>query len=284
MKKILLPTDFSQQAWSAVCFTLEMLADEPAELYLLHTYVPAFYRVDYALGGPAASGIQDAMLMAAISGLEHTAKKIEEHFPGHPHKVHQTYAFSLLTDEVVEICRREKIDLVVMGTKGATGAARILFGSNAVFVMRKSPVPVLLIPDQYRFKKWEAVLFPTDYLRRYKSSDFEILRELLKGSGAVLDVVHVEEGAPLSERQLENREKFKKSLKGLNPVCHEIHEGVMPTAITELMGSGRYSLLVMMNRKHTYLERLLLRQNVESFGFEVSIPFLMIPSQAELNV
>ena len=90
MKKVLLPTDFSDNAWNAITYALDLLKDESCEFFLLHTYVPAFYRVDYAIGGPAFSGIDDAMIQSTINGLDNTKARIEKEYPNEKHTANAT--------------------------------------------------------------------------------------------------------------------------------------------------------------------------------------------------
>ena len=70
MLKVLLPTDFSDIAWNAICYALEFLEDKVCSFYLLHTYTPAFYRMDYLVGGPSFSAIPDTGIDVSLAGLE----------------------------------------------------------------------------------------------------------------------------------------------------------------------------------------------------------------------
>ncbi len=70
MKNILLPTDFSRNAWNAIAYALHFLKDEPCIFYLLNTYTPAFYRADYLIGGPAVSAIPDIRVDVSLAGLD----------------------------------------------------------------------------------------------------------------------------------------------------------------------------------------------------------------------
>ncbi|WP_224485238.1 universal stress protein [Robertkochia aurantiaca] len=285
MKKILLPTDFSENAWNAIAYAMQLFHDDRCEFILLHTYVPAFYRVDYALGGPAYSGIDDAMIQATISGLERTVSRIEEEFPNLRHTFHQRYAFNLLTDEISEITAEEDIDLVLMGTKGATGAEKVLFGSNAVFTLRKSKAPVLLIPAGYKYSKPKHIVFPTDYLRVYEAAELKPMTSILNKFKATLTVLRVEEDEEeLTEKQQSNRDRLAECLGDIRYIFEKVEDGVMPTAVEKYVEDHPCDMLVMLNRKHSFIERLLLRQNVDTLGFELDIPFLVIQSNAKLNV
>ncbi|MFD0863829.1 universal stress protein [Sungkyunkwania multivorans] len=283
MKKVLLPTDFSANAWNAITYALEFFKNDKCSFYILNTYSPAFYRMDYAMGGPAFSGIPDPMIDNSMLGLENTLKDIKKRFPNPKHQFHTLSAFNILTDEINEVVEREDIDMVIMGTQGATGAKEVLFGSNTVFVMRKSNVPVLAIPEGYRFKEIKSILFPTDYLTFYKRREVKPLVEITKMCKAKLTVLHVVEEFELSEKQEVNKEFLDECLEGVDHEFKEIRKQYMPNAVQEYIAGHDYDMLAMMNRKHSFLERLLLRQNVDSIGFHIKIPFLVMRDTAKIS-
>lgn len=128
MKKILLPTDFSKNAWNAILYALELFKEEKCTFYLLNAYTPAFYRLDYMLGGPMASAIPDIGVDISLNGLESTSERIKNDHYNPRHTLEILSAFNTLPDEVNEVCQDRDIDLVVMGTQGATGAKEFFSG------------------------------------------------------------------------------------------------------------------------------------------------------------
>ncbi|MGS2740201.1 universal stress protein [Sinomicrobium sp. M5D2P17] len=265
MKKILLPTDFSDNAWDAIAYALKMFEDEQCDFYVLHTYFPAFYEADY-----------HGMIEDTFSDLDITLERIYREFPNKKHKFHPHSDFDLLTDEVKDITKDKGIDLIIMGTKGATGARRILFGSNTVFVMRKATVPVLAIPGRYIYSKIEKILFPTDYLRYFKKEELQPLIDIAKRHGAGITVLHVEEDLKWTENEQQNKEKLQKLLTGIDFEFIVVQDTDISAAIQDHIRDNHYDMLAMMHRKHSFLGRLLLRQNIANIGFNLEIPFLVL--------
>jgi nucleotide-binding universal stress UspA family protein len=58
----------------------------------------------------------------------------------------------------------------------------------------------------------------------------------------------------------------------------ELEGALMPDAVLEYTEAYPVDLLVMMNRKHSFLERLMLRQNIDRIGFQVQIPLMVVPN------
>lgn len=284
MRNILLPTDFSENAWNAIVFALNMFKDQVCTFYILHTYTPAFYRMDYLIGGPSFSAIPDVGVEKALAGLENTKADIERDFPNDKHSFKTLSAFSMLTDEINEISEKKKIDMVIMGTKGATGAKEIFMGTNAVYVIRKALVPVLVVPEGVQSKEIKKILFATDYWSKYKEEEFSVLTDLAKMYGAEITVLHVKEEYDLSEEQLDNKDLLDENLRDIAHAFDELKGGLMPDAIMNYIAEDGFDLLIMMNRRHSLLAELLWPQNVERIGFQVKIPFLVIRDTARVLV
>src|SRR5690606_28009368 len=96
-------------------------------------------------------------------GLEKIEKKIQKEYSNPKHKFEKISAFSLLNEEIKQQVKEKNIDLVVMGTQGATGAEQILFGTHTVHAIKRVKCPLLAIPSGFPFKSPVNILFPTDF-------------------------------------------------------------------------------------------------------------------------
>lgn len=281
MNTVLIPTDFSRNAWHAISYALLFFKDETSTFYLLHTYSPAFYRMDYMMGGPAVSAIPDVGIEISLAGLETTLAEVKKEFPNRRHRFETLSAFNTLTDEVREITRKKGIDLVVMGTKGASGAKQLFLGSNTVFVIRKAEVPVLVVPEDVAYHPVRTILFPSDYLSRYRPEELEPVLHIARMHQSRLILLHVRENSGLTDAQKDNKAHLERSLQELDYETVEETGELMPDAVLKYTEEHPIDLLVMMNRRHSFLERLLVRQNVDQIGFHVKVPFLVVPDSTE---
>ncbi len=280
MKKILLPTDFSKTAWNAITYALQLLKDDECTFYLLNAYTPTIYRVDYLVGGPAVSAIPDYGIDISLSGLEQAIEQIEEEYPNPKHHFEMISEFNTLTDEVDSVCREKGIDLIVMGTTGASGAEEIFLGSNTVHVIKKAKVPVLAVPEHYTYKPLEAIMFPTDYQKPFNIDDVEPLFQIASKFNATLHVVHsVESG--LSQQQIKNRNLLKDMLDAIPSKFQDVTNDYMPNLVHSYVARNDIDLVAMMNRKHTFLQRLFFKQNVDSVGYHCDVPFLVLPETSK---
>ncbi|MCM4173298.1 universal stress protein [Arenibacter sp. TNZ] len=277
MIKILLPTDFSDNARNAIDYTLNYFKDEKCLFYILHTFTPTFYRVDYMMGGPVNSAIPDKDVELAQEGLEKTLTDIKNNYPNKNHQFKTLSSFNILTDEIQEVTGREGIDLIAMGTQGATGAKEIFLGTRTVHVIRKASIPVLAIPCGYTFKAIHTIVFPTDYGTPYNMQVLGFIANMSKLLKAKLIVLNVKDDFVLNEHQQANKKALDVFLKPVNHCFEQVKGEIMPNALHLYVEKHRVGLLAIMNRKHSFLERLITRSTVDAIGYHSRIPFLVIP-------
>ena len=283
MKTILIPTDFSANAWNTISFAMQFLKAERCTFYFLHTYAPAFYRMDYVLGGPEFSAIPDKGVDASITGLEKTLEAVKEQF-GNPKHIYETVsAFNVLTDEINDLIEAKSIDLIIMGTQGASGTKEIFLGTNTVHVIRKAIVPILVIPSGYKYKHIGKILFTADYWSKYHRNELYTAIEIAKMYNAEITVLHIKEEYDLTKAQEENKAYLGLCLAQVQYEFKEERGTFMPDAVIDYLEEHPYDLLVMMNRKHSFFERMLTRQNVDQIGFHVQLPFLVIPDTSKIT-
>ncbi|HSP40286.1 MAG TPA: universal stress protein [Gillisia sp.] len=279
MKKILLPTDFSENASNAIRFAVQLFPDEECIFYLLNTYTPVLYDSDYILYSPASSLSLDELYKSnSIKGLEKIRKQITGEFPNTKHQYELISSFSLLNEEIREQVSSLKIDLVVMGTQGATGAAQILFGTHTVHAIKRTTCPLLAIPSGCAFSKPENILFPTDYEINYTAEHLKFLKDIAISNNSVIHVLHVLFGFSLGEKQEKAKKLLAKYLENTSHHFYSIEKNTVTEGIYDFQKDQNIDLLVMISNKHSFFENLLFRPVINEVGFRIKTPFLVIPS------
>ena len=109
MKNILLPTDFSDNSWNAIEYALKLFKDEPCKFYLLHTYTPAVYHVEYVLVSPAQFGLGDAIRENVLNQLKTLEEKIKTTFKNPQHIFERIAAFNTLILEIKDIVQENLV-------------------------------------------------------------------------------------------------------------------------------------------------------------------------------
>ena len=276
MINVLLPTDFSDNALNAIHYAEKLFRNERCTFYLLNTYTPVIYSYDFQMNtGGYLGEVSDVIKTNSISEL----KKIKDKFLNVLHTVETISSFNILTDEIIEIVEENDIDLVIMGTKGATGAREVLFGSNTIHVIKRAKCPVLAIPDGYFFEKPSDILFPTDYKVDYTENQLNILKTIAAVYKSKLHVLHVSYSRDLNQEEINNKLKLERLLVDFNDTYHNVKDQEITEAINEFQKSTYVQLLMMINNKHSFFENLFFKPVISQIGFHLNVPFLVIPSK-----
>jgi len=145
--RVLIPTDFSEPSRYAVKYAVDLnnLLRFKARLYLLHVLQDFTEFSEYSL----SSAILPQLY---LEFEENAAKRLEEMVSTmiSPDTRCDTYILhGIPFYEIIEFARRERIDLIIIGTRGRTGIKHVLFGHTAEKVVKKAPCPVLSVrhPD-----------------------------------------------------------------------------------------------------------------------------------------
>jgi nucleotide-binding universal stress UspA family protein len=141
IKKILVPTDFSAPSRRAMDYAAVLAKDSGAEILLLHVIESLPYSVTDTLH---VIDHRRALEKTAGALLENLRDELGEKELA----VNTRLASGTAYDEVLKVARREKADLIVMGTHGRTGMSHLFLGSVAEKVVRLAACPVLTVPDR----------------------------------------------------------------------------------------------------------------------------------------
>jgi len=158
MKKILIPTDFSQHAEYALKVAAQIARKNDGEIILLH-----MLELPHQAGDAVSAGhsIPEVMFFknAAMNKLEELMD--EEYLDGL--KVSEVVQFEMAFDGIMEISKKNQVDLIVMGSHGASGFKEMFIGSNAEKVVRSSEVPVLIIKKEIPEFTINKFVFASDF-------------------------------------------------------------------------------------------------------------------------
>jgi nucleotide-binding universal stress UspA family protein len=279
MKKILLPTDFSSNAWNAIQYALQLFENQKCTFFLLNTYTPMIYGVEYMEVGTAQFGLVDSMKEVSEKGLEKTLQKIKSQFNNKNHSFSEISSFNTLVNEIQELHQGNVIDFIVMGTKGATGLTEVLLGSNTIHVIKNAKCPVLAIPSDFIFESVEEILFPSDYETTFKEKQLQPILDIIKGYHSRIHILNASFGYDLSEKQEKNKQLLEGFFKKSANVFYSISNQNVTEAITNFQQKTKVNLLVMINNKHSFFENLFFKSKINQIGFHLNIPFLVIPSK-----
>lgn len=172
MKSILVPVDFSEQAKYAAKAATDIARISNSKIYLLHMLELPTGVIDPSSYG-SSSNTPTALLF-----LKRAHEKFEE-FKKLPFfkglDVEDSVQFHKAFDGIIEESEKQKVDLIVMGSKGTSGLEEMLVGSNTEKVVRNSNIPVLVIKNKIDNFKIENIVFASNFEKKNKVSFQKIL-------------------------------------------------------------------------------------------------------------
>ncbi len=183
MKRILVPTDFSKTAYEAFDFALQLSSALKAEVMVYHVIdLPASLLIEY----PFHDDVIKEMKRQARANYSKWANKIDPKYTKVKFFVEQNSVISAIT----KFIEKENIDLVVMGTEGASGIAEIIIGSTTEKIVRLSKVPVFSIKKSVKLSNIKNIIFPSE-LTLHESSLATKVKELQDYFDAHLHIIYV---------------------------------------------------------------------------------------------
>jgi nucleotide-binding universal stress UspA family protein len=216
MKRILVPTDFSKHAEYALRVAAQIAKKNNSEIYLLHMLELPHQASDAVSSGRAIPQIMYFKDMA-INKLD--ALMESDFLDGI--NVSEIIQFEKAFDGIMEISKKNNVDLIVMGSHGASGYEEMFIGSNAEKVVRSSEVPVLVIKNETEEFKADRLVFASDFSDEIKKP-FAKLVEFATIFNSHLDLVMI--NTPNSFKSTAVAEKIMTDfLEGTNFTNYSTH-------------------------------------------------------------
>ncbi|NRD24632.1 universal stress protein [Winogradskyella litoriviva] len=272
-KHILLPTDFSDNAWSAAVYALKLYQDEVCTFHFLHSS-----KMKISTMSNMSNKLIRVLKENAMKELSELREMAEKANANANHNFEIILSSHDLQSTMEVVIEKENIDLVVMGTKGATKAKEIVFGSNTVHIIKKvKSCPILVVPDEYDFVKPEQIAFPTDFNRFY-GEEISPLTRLADLYNSTIRIVHINKEDELTELQEHNLNQLKIALKDYPNSFHWMPDyGKKTEAINDFIEELQINILAMINYKHSFIEGIIKEPVIKKLGFKPNTPFMVIP-------
>lgn len=272
---LLVPTDFSPCAEHALNFAALLGRRTGHDLRLIHVYAP----VDLA---------NTAMIDFVEREMEQAQKEIKDKL----HRLCMTTAeknnigcshnlrVGALTENILSEAEESRSKLIVMGTEGASGLTKLLFGSRTSSVIEHADFPVLAVPPQSSLVLPKKIVFATNFF----DSDLDTLKQLLdlvKGWQPEIYLLHVSHDNLKSERDY--IENFSKAVVKETDYKH-LYYYVLPHENNErgielFIKSVGGEMLVLSTRKRSFLERVFNASLTKQIAYHLTVPLLAYHTQ-----
>lgn len=276
VKKILLPTDFSDNAQNALIFALELAKKTGAQLELLHCIEEPY---NFA-------PMVDQIMQQIVQKSEQLFDNIKDDI----HKNHRYTGIDVQTSiqtgkstlTILEEAKKEHSDIIVMGTRGRSGVERFLYGSTTAHVVQHSNIPVLIIPQNAVFKGFEHILFATDY----HDGDLQALNyvaQLAELFDSGINVFHssIENDLRSEIMFLGFRQLVKNTIAYSNIRFEQDKTISFFEAVANRIDKNTISMMVMVRYSRPY--SIFKKKESKEMSYYIQVPLLMLPGKEAMQ-
>ena len=276
-KRILLPTDFSKNAWNALKYAGELYKYEEVDFYILNAFKVQSYDIESIFVAKPGDKVYDEALEHSEGELRKTLKRIEIKNVYPDHTYFTMSIFDTALDAIKRAVELKDIDMVVMGTKGTSDSKSVIYGSNTIDVMEKvRNCPVLAIPNNVVYKEPKEIVFPTSFKTHFKRRELKYLYEIAKITNSTVRILHINMEEGLSDLQQQNKDLLESFLDGVKYSFHWLDNVSVNAGLDEFVRTRGSDMIVFINKKHTFFDSLFTRPMAKDLGSSTQIPLLVL--------
>ena len=266
MKTILAPTDFSNASKVAVRYAAKVAKEINAKVILMSVInsSPSSHTL------MNWRRIEDEMKRSMQEQADVLIKEISSQTAGANIEYKSVAGFPI-EDQIEEFAKANKVDFIVMGTKGATGLKKVLIGSNAASVIDTSSVPVITVPAHAEFQGIKQIVYAADLANIHH--EIKTIASFAKLFNAQLHVLHVKRDSDESIKREEEHDLHK--ISGYpNIRLHVSDDGNIVEEVNEFVTKHKADMLAMFTHRLDFYERLFGRGLTQQFAFHATVPLL----------
>lgn len=276
MRHILLTTDFSENSIHAINYALELFTYAECEFHVLHVVKSSTFISDDLMQSKPTESLYSELISDAKVKLEALIETFKNRHNNLLHTFEPVVDYDNLIGAINQTVALHDIDLIIMGTKGATNLEKIIFGSNTLRVFQRCQISVLAIPANCPIKQIKNVLFTTKYHSAYKLKDLNILIDLAEHYDYKLDILHITEAKTIDSKQHVVQQELQVFFRNINHQFVLKSETTYLRTVLDYIRENDIELFAMMRKQHSFLEHLFLNHKTEQIAYNMQIPFLML--------
>ena len=267
MPNILIPTDFSDNANKAISYAVSLFGTDSN-----YTLVNGF-EVPHS-GATMLISIADILEKDALQLLNDSKGSLISNIPALVGKVDVRAVMGSPDVAIKKLLATGDFDMIVMGTKGATGVKEVLIGSVAANVIGEVTIPVIAVPEDTKVESPKKILFAADDQCLIEGKLPEALQTLVSKIDAEVLIVNVVPEGEGGHAGSSNEQKGRGSgaFEGVKHSIHYIESNDVNGAIEEFIECNDVHMVAMVTRKHDLFSRLFGRSNTKAMAMHTHIP------------
>jgi nucleotide-binding universal stress UspA family protein len=272
IQKILIPVDYSQAATNAATYGCSLAQNLGAKLILYHAYQIPVPTADMPIMVVSPKELEQnnmTRLQVFKDNLQHQENKDVQ--------IECKVTPGFATDEITDFAVEEGVDLIVMGVSGSDRISHFIMGSVTTSVIKHSSKPVLIVPEEAKFKSLSKIALACDSLGGMGDKSLSFLKTMVGKFNSALLVTHIT--SPTEKVIVGASSDYTRLDAQLSDLPHTLHFPINSNntdGLLEFEKTNQVDLLVMLPKKHTLLERIFNVSNTRKMAFHSHIPILAL--------
>ena len=274
MKTILVPTDFSKCATKAMHYALKYAAKNEYNVILAHSVTPA----ETVNNNVYNAFYESSYVELKREMLDELTEAVRKKYKMKGDRLRSIVQISYPISSICDIAERENVDMIIMGSQGASGLKGILIGSTASGVIERTSIPVLILPPNVKYTALDKVTLATDFTKKLNSKSSKLFDELCMQLEGPIDIVHVYD-KKAEKPTVAQKKAFVDLVRNHPYEFHIIHDKNIPNAINLFAESSKADVLVMISHKHNLFSKMMFSTNTKQVAKEIKCPLLVLHSK-----
>lgn len=276
MKNILLLTDFSNNALNAIIYALEFFKGGNYHFFILNVHKVSKYTTGDLMTSSSDSSIYDSIIKNPKAELNMIIENCKIEYGNEDYTFEAICDYDAFVTAVSQTVQMKRIDLIVMGTNGATGAMEVIFGSNTISVIRNVDCPVLVIPQDYQFILPKNILFTTKYKKYFKESPLKPLQDIIALHNAELDILITNEKGIPADILKDAKMKIDSFFDGIKHEFYSISDVPVDIAMDCFVQIKKTNLIAKIIDKESFLKRFFKGSRTDEITYKIRVPLLIM--------
>lgn len=280
MKTILVPIDFSKCSLSAINYAIQYAEETGSKLVFFHStfiFIPTSTSVSVYFDSVNSDKIDKMKKLETFIENAYKSQSIKRNEA----RTKLVVRFGVSpVDNILEMIHEQFIDMVIMGTHGASGLKKI-FGNNTTKIIEQAICPVLAIPTRFKFKGIKKILYAASNIHTLQKELKQII-PFAEQFNSVVDVVHLIENkskikvANLDADTILN--KLISSLKypGMRLYIIDTGSGSIMAGLEKSVKNRTPDIIIMRTRQQGLFDKLFNRSKTKEMAFHLETPLLTV--------
>ncbi len=272
MKKILVPTDFSDGAFNALIHALHIAKQFGAAIDIIHAYsIPP-------TGTAVMVDLTDILRKNANEELVLLRERVDALNLSEGITINYLAEHGTVIDTLERSTRKHGSELVIMGTQGASGITEKWLGSNTAAAARNLNIPMIAVPAESPYQPYTNIVFATDFKIADDKQTMNLVKDFVKNFEGRLRFLHVMDPDEKTDTATTTafRERMHSEFGAPEPTFTFVVDEDIDEGIEDAIEQYGADLLITVRHEYGFFEGLFRSSVSQKIINAASLPILII--------